>query len=69
MRWTRPKYRKHYGDDLEQQDVVQIKQVIHEHRAAPARPDVERGCESIRAEVESAFLLRKTKSVKEKLFI
>lgn len=38
--WTLSKCRKHYGDGLEQQEVVQIKQVIHEHRGALARPDV-----------------------------
>lgn len=40
--WTLSKYRKRYGDGLEQQEVVQTKQVIHEHRWVPARPDVER---------------------------
>lgn len=40
--WMLSKFRKHHGGGVEQQEAIQIKQVIHEHRGALARPDVVR---------------------------
>lgn len=40
--WMLSKFRKHHGGGVEQQEAIQIKQVIHEHRGVLARPDVVR---------------------------